>query len=64
MQENDSRQAETRKRVRVYIDAFNMYHAIVALGDHKLKWLNLWKLSESFLRVGESLVEVNFFPII
>jgi hypothetical protein len=40
MQENDSRQTETRKCVRLYIDAFNMYHAIVALGDHGLKWLN------------------------
>jgi uncharacterized LabA/DUF88 family protein len=33
-------------RVSVYIDGFNLYHAVVDLDQPYLKWLNLWKLSE------------------
>lgn len=33
-------------RVTVYIDGFNLYHAVDDLGQPYLKWLNLWKLSE------------------
>lgn len=49
------------KKVIVYIDGFNIYHAIHDLGQPKLKWLNLWSLSESFLRQGEQLVGVKYF---
>jgi uncharacterized LabA/DUF88 family protein len=49
------------KRVRSYIDGFNLYHAIVALDKPHLKWLNLWSLASSFLREGEVLEEVHFF---
>ena len=57
-------QTSSQRRVRVYIDAFNMYHAIDALGDHTLKWVNLWRLSEGFLRPRETLDEVNFFTAV
>lgn len=33
-------------RVTVYIDGFNLYHAIDDLGQPYLKWLNLWRLAE------------------
>lgn len=52
------------KRVNVYIDGFNLYHAIVALGDHKLKWINLKELGKSFLRPGETLNRVIFFTAV
>ena len=47
--------------VIVYIDGFNLYHAIDDLGDPKLKWLDLWCLSESLLRKGETLKAVKYF---
>ena len=49
-------------KVRIYIDGFNIYHAIDPIGDPKLKWLNYWTLSKGFLRNGELLDEVNFLP--
>ena len=32
------------KRVAVYVDGFNLYHAIDELRDNQLKWLDLWQL--------------------
>lgn len=37
-------------RANVYIDGFNLYHAIDDLGQPYLKWLDLWKLSDSIVR--------------
>ncbi len=51
-------------RVRVYIDGFNVYHAINDLGESKLKWLNHYELAMTFLRRGEFLEEVNFFTAV
>ena len=51
---------KTRKTI-AYIDGFNLYHAIDELGRPELKWVNLSSLSESLLREGEELVEVNYF---
>ncbi len=36
-------------RVRVYVDGFNLYHAIDKLKDNRLKWLDLCKLVHNFL---------------
>jgi len=44
-----------------YIDGFNLYHAIDALGIQHLKWLNLWALAETFLRPEDSLARVVYF---
>jgi len=49
------------RRVISYIDGFNLYHAIDELRKPKLKWVDLWCLSESLLRGGERLVGVNYF---
>jgi uncharacterized LabA/DUF88 family protein len=49
------------KKVAVYIDGFNLYHAIDVLDKPWLKWLNLKMLSESFLRENEVLVDTNYF---
>jgi len=52
-----------KNRVITYIDGFNLYHAIRELSPERpwLKWLNLWSLSESFLKENQTLVEVNYF---
>ncbi|MGR3521935.1 MAG: NYN domain-containing protein [Paracoccus sp. (in: a-proteobacteria)] len=49
------------KRTIVYIDGFNLYHAIDELKDDSLKWLCLRRLSESFLRPDEELKQVKYF---
>lgn len=48
-------------RTIVYIDGFNLYHAIDDLGEPHLKWLDLWSLSEKLLRDGQELAAVKYF---
>ena len=48
-------------RVISYIDGFNLYHAIDDLRRPALKWLDLWALSVSLARAGETVSEVNYF---
>lgn len=48
-------------RVNVYIDGFNLYHAIDDLGDDTLKWLNLWSLSENICNQYQVLNAVKYF---
>lgn len=45
-------------RAAVYIDGFNLYHAIDELGEPHLKWVNLDALSRRIIRHGEALVRV------
>lgn len=49
------------KRVIVYIDGFNLYHAINDLKQPHLKWVCLRSLAESLLRQGEVLKAVKYF---
>ena len=35
-----------RPRAGIYVDGFNLYHALDDLGQPYLKWLSLWKLAE------------------
>lgn len=51
-------------KVRFYIDGFNLYHAIEAFRNHRLKWLNFHKLCEQHLRPGEALDGILFFTAI
>lgn len=53
-----------QKRVAIYIDGFNLYHAIADLNDNRLKWLNLVALGRSFLRDQERLVKCQYFTTI
>lgn len=57
-------QAQIRRQVRVYIDGFNLYHAIATLKEDDLKWINYWNLSLSLLKEGEILDEVNLFTAV
>jgi NYN domain len=48
-------------RIIAYVDGFNLYHAIHELNRPSLKWLDLWALTTSLARPGETVVEVNYF---
>jgi uncharacterized LabA/DUF88 family protein len=45
----------------MYIDGFNLYHAIKALRRPELKWLDLTALARSFLEKRDTLVNVVHF---
>ncbi len=49
------------KRVAVYIDGFNLYHAIDDTCSSHHKWVDLFALSNSLVREGETLSAVNYF---
>jgi len=49
------------KRVSVYVDGFNLYHAIDRLNEPDLKWLDLWSLSEKLVRADETVDCVKYF---
>ena len=51
----------TTKRVAVYVDGFNLYHALDDLAENHLKWLDLWSLSETLIRPDEAIVAVKYF---
>jgi hypothetical protein len=48
-------------RVACYIDGFNFYHALDDLAKPHLKWVDLWSLSKSLCRPGETLAKVAYF---
>ena len=49
------------RRVFVYIDGFNFYHAIDHLGKDWLKWVNLRKLAELIVGSNETVYAVRYF---
>lgn len=51
----------TARRVAVYVDGFNLYHALDDLRQNHLKWLDLWALSEAMCREGERVITVKYF---
>lgn len=55
---------QTQKRVCVYVDGFNVYHAVAKSSDQTVKWLNYRSLAESFLKPGEMLQDVYFFTAV
>ena len=59
--DNSGDAAPVLKRVAVYIDGFNLYHAIDEIGRPHLKWLDLMALAKSLLRKNEDLVKVAYF---
>ncbi|MET7464772.1 NYN domain-containing protein [Nonomuraea sp. NPDC005501] len=48
-------------RVGVYIDGFNLYYGLRALGRRSLLWLDLWSLAVGFLKPQQRLVSVRYF---
>jgi uncharacterized LabA/DUF88 family protein len=47
-----------RPRAAVYVDGFNLFHAIDDLGENHLKWLDLMALSKHLIGVNRDLVHV------
>ncbi|HEX6374297.1 MAG TPA: NYN domain-containing protein [Allosphingosinicella sp.] len=52
------------KKICVYVDGFNLYHAVDELKDNRLKWLNFYSLAKSFEKPGEKLNKVYFFTAV
>lgn len=48
-------------RTIVYVDGFNLYHALDDLREPHLKWVDLWSLSQRLLRPGDTLAAVKYF---
>ncbi len=56
---------ENKKKIAVYVDGFNLYHAIKNLEANRLKWLDLRLLSEKFIdRKTESIEKIYYFSAI
>ena len=51
---------DSKEKVIVYIDGFNLYFGIKSKFPHA-KWLNMWGLAESLLKQTQELVEVKYF---
>jgi uncharacterized LabA/DUF88 family protein len=51
-------------RVSLYIDGFNLYHAIDSLNQPRLKWLNLCDLGRSFLAPGDNVADIIFYTAV
>ena len=51
-------------RTLVFVDGFNVYHAIKTPRLGKYRWLNYWKLAEEFLQPKDQLVGVLYFTAI
>ncbi|MCK5688891.1 NYN domain-containing protein [Myxococcota bacterium] len=50
------------ERVAVFVDGFNLYHAIADLKKPHLKWANLWKLAASYApQEHQQIVAVYYF---
>jgi uncharacterized LabA/DUF88 family protein len=50
------------ERIAVYIDGFNLYHALDALNAPALKWVNLRRLSDLLIaRKNQKIVKVAYF---
>jgi hypothetical protein len=48
-------------RAALYVDGFNLYHAIDDLHQNHLKWLNLWALGQLLIpSLSQTLVKVVY----
>lgn len=53
------------RKVAVYVDGFNLYHALKNLGEPHLRWLNLRSLAEKFTdRKTETIAKIYYFSAI
>ena len=49
------------QRVIAYIDGFNLYFGLKAMGWRRYYWLDLFKLSRNLLKTNQELVAVKYF---
>ena len=49
------------KRVKCFVDGFNLYHAIADLKINHLKWLDLHKLAQAFIKPTQEVLDAVFY---
>jgi len=49
------------RRLALYVDGFNFYHAVNDLRRPELKWVNLFRLAEELAKPSEKVVSVVYF---
>lgn len=49
------------KRVKCFVDGFNLYHAVADLKINHLKWLNLRQLAQAFIKPTQELLDAVFY---
>ena len=51
-----------KERIAIYIDGFNLYHALDALNEPHLKWVNLDKLASTLAKSrSQQVISINYF---
>lgn len=58
--DNPSHQSAAPERMCIYVDGFNLYHGLHALGRRKYLWLDLVRLAEA-LRPKSEIARVKYF---
>lgn len=51
-------------RIALYIDGFNLYHSLEKMNKPHLKWVNHWRVGQSYLSPGDTLEKVVFFTAV
>ncbi|MDR3502162.1 MAG: NYN domain-containing protein [Legionella sp.] len=49
------------KRVQCYVDGFNLYHAIDALNENHLKWVDIRSLATAFVKPSKEVLNEVFY---
>ena len=49
------------KRVKCFVDGFNLYHAVADLKINHLKWLNLRQLAQAFIKPTQEVLDAVFY---
>ncbi len=52
---------QKKERIIVYVDGFNLYFGIKEAGYNNCKWLDIYKLVNSFLKTNQVLIEIKYF---
>jgi len=56
-----TKNVQTKERVIVYVDGFNLYFGMLEANFGHCKWLNIRLLTENILRPNQELVSINYF---
>lgn len=49
------------KRVKCFVDGFNLYHAVADLKLNHLKWLNLRQLTQAFIKPSQEVLDAVYY---
>jgi hypothetical protein len=51
------------KRVKCFVDGFNLYHVVADLKINHLKWLNLRQLAQAFIRPTQEVLDAVIYSL-